>query len=343
MDNAVTTNRPILIAGPCAAESEEQVLATARALASCRPILRAGLWKPRSQPDTFQGAGDKGLAWLRRVSEETGLPTATEVATPEQLRAALLAGVSYVWIGARTAANPIDVQKLATTLRTLLATGEATGLKGVMVKNAMHEDAPLWIGNIRRIQEAVSGCHIPVWAVHRGCNHLPCWGMAYDLREAVPEVPLILDPSHLSGDAEQIAPLCRKAAELAYDGLMIEVHPSPRSALSDARQQITPEQMLEIWKALPKTHERASDLPLRWLRAMMDEVDDQLWQTIHRRMAISRRIGEWKRQEGVAVRQPARFEDILTQRIKKETKNGLTRETIVAICQALHEESIRQQ
>lgn len=331
-----------LVAGPCAAETEEQVLAAASALRAFAPVFRAGLWKPRSQPSTFQGVGSKGLAWLQRVEREQGLQTATEAATPEQMTQALEAGISYIWTGARTAANPIAVQTLADTLREALQAGRAKGLRGVMVKNAMHEDAPLWAGNIRRMQEAVKGYGIEVMAVHRGCNHQPCWGMAYALREEMPDVPLLLDPSHLSGDAKRVAPLCRKAAELGYDGLMVEVHPCPQDAWSDARQQITPEELAGIISGL-RTDRKAADLPLRWLRAMMDEVDDALWETIHRRMAISRRIGEWKRQTGVAVRQPARFEDILTRRIATETANGLSEETVTAICHALHEESIRQQ
>jgi len=343
MANSSHNRLPILIAGPCSAESEEQVLTTARALALCRPIVRAGLWKPRSRPDSFQGVGEKGLAWLQRVECETGLPTATEVTTPEQLRLTLQAGISYIWIGARTAANPIDVQALANALQEDVMSGAGIGLKGVMVKNPMHEDAPLWMGNIRRIQEALNGSQIPVWAVHRGCNHRPCWDMAYAVRESMPDVPLLLDPSHLSGDAKQVAPLCEKAAELAYDGLMIEVHPAPSKALSDAAQQITPEQLLTIWTSLPSFADHPSDLPLRWLRAMMDEVDDALWETINKRMTISRRIGEWKRQAGIPIRQPARFEDILNHRIQKETQNGLTQDMIITICQALHEESIRKQ
>ncbi len=331
-----------LVAGPCAAETEEQVLAAASVLRAFAPVFRAGLWKPRSQPSTFQGAGSKGLAWLQRVEREQGLRTATEAATPEQMTQALEAGISYIWTGARTAANPIAVQALADTLREALQAGRAKGLRGVMVKNAMHEDAPLWAGNIRRMQEAVNGYGIEVMAVHRGCNHQPCWGMAYALHEEMPDVPLLLDPSHLSGDAKRVAPLCRKAAELGYDGLMVEVHPCPQDAWSDARQQIMPEELAGIISGL-RTDRKAADLPLRWLRAMMDEVDDALWETVHRRMAISRRIGEWKRQTGVAVRQPARFEDILTRRIATETANGLSEETVAAICHALHEESIRQQ
>ncbi|MBP5476101.1 MAG: bifunctional 3-deoxy-7-phosphoheptulonate synthase/chorismate mutase type II [Paludibacteraceae bacterium] len=333
-----------LVAGPCAAESEEQVLATARALCPYNPVFRAGLWKPRSQPDTYQGAGEKGLAWLQRVERETGLRTATEVATPGQLLMTLQAGIPYLWIGARTASNPIAVQALADALRQALAEGKAQGLQGIMVKNAMHEDAPLWAGNIRRMQEAVAGHDVGVWAVHRGCNHRPCWEMAYALRGMMPDVPMLIDPSHMSGDAGQIAPLCEKALALDYDGQMIEVHPSPADALSDARQQITPYTLGAILHTLRNAPAQPSDeLPLRWLRAMMDEVDDALWETINRRMAISRRIGEWKRQQGVPVRQPARFEDILCRRIKEGERNGLSRETVTAICHALHEESIRQQ
>ncbi|MCR4664849.1 MAG: bifunctional 3-deoxy-7-phosphoheptulonate synthase/chorismate mutase type II [Paludibacteraceae bacterium] len=330
-----------LVAGPCAAETEEQVLAAASALSVFAPVFRAGLWKPRSQPDSFQGVGEKGLEWLQRVEKETGLRTATEVTNEEQLVKALLAGVTYVWIGARTSSNPIAVQALANGLRKTLRE-EKVKLRGVMVKNAMHEDAPLWMGNVRRIQEAVEEHNITVMAVHRGCNHRPCWEMAYRFRQEMAGVPLLLDPSHMSGDAKLIGRLCEKAMTLDYDGLMIEVHPHPEEAWSDAKQQITPETLRETLRSLVK-EVNVTDMPLRWLRVMMDEVDDELWKTINRRMAISRRIGEWKRQKGVAVRQPARFDDILTRRIEEEKSNGLAEETVTAICHALHEESIRQQ
>ncbi|MBR1922690.1 MAG: bifunctional 3-deoxy-7-phosphoheptulonate synthase/chorismate mutase type II [Paludibacteraceae bacterium] len=337
-----------LIAGPCAAETEEQVLQTARALLPLQPVFRAGLWKPRTHPNTFQGVGEKGLIWLQQVQQQVGLDVATEVATPGQMRLCLQAGIDYVWIGARTAANPIAVQELADTLHEHSSAGQ---LKGVWIKNPTNEDTPLWIGNILRFRHAVEGTDIRLAAIHRGCNHRPCWDMAYTLRQSVPNIPLVLDASHMSGDSEQIEQLLNQAEYLTYDGAMVEVHPQPQQALSDAKQQITPQRLIDIMQApmetdtadTPPANFPHTPLDLRWLRAMMDEVDDVLWQTIARRMSISRRIGEWKRGAGVAVLQPARFEDIVRKRLNWAKSNGLSEQTVTAVYEALHKESIRQQ
>ena len=226
----------MIIAGPCAAESEQQVLETASQLASMawkdsdeQWVFRAGIWKPRTSPDTFQGVGGEGLAWLQRVKTETGLPVATEVATPEHIRLALAAGIDYLWLGARTTANPILVQRLADPLAEEVSAGARCT---VLVKNPVNEDGGLWAGNIERIQRA--GC--PVIAVLRGCNHRPCWGMAHMFRMTYPNIPMLIDPSHIGGAREKILPLLQKGKDLQFDGAMIEVHVSPDSALSDSRQ-----------------------------------------------------------------------------------------------------------
>lgn len=326
----------ILIAGPCAAESEAQVLETARALRAAVGeavplIFRAGLWKPRSSPDTFQGVGDRGLAWLRRVQQETGLRVATEVSTAAQAEVALEAGINYLWIGARTAANPIQVQLLADTLR--------DRAEGVWVKNPVSEDAALWIGNIRRFLHYTPR----VWAIHRGCNHRPCWEMAHRMQEALPEVRLILDPSHMSGAAEMVGPLMLQAARLPYDGYMVETHPHPTQALSDAGQQLTPEAFAAILRqmaCLPDDHTEAT---LRWYRAMMDEVDDRLWDTLAERMRLSRRIGEWKKTQGIPALQPERKAAILQKRLRWAETAGLQPDTVRNILEAIHTESVREQ
>ena len=327
--------QPIYIVGPCAAESEQQVLETARALSALGDIIfRAGVWKPRTRPDTFQGVGDEGLLWLSRVKHELGLPVATEVSTGEQVTKALTAGMDYLWVGARTCANPIAVQSLADAIT---ASPQRTQLQGVFVKNPVNEDLALWEGNIRRLQ--TTGCD--VMAVHRGCSHQPCWEMAYQLRQDMPEVKLLLDPSHMSGDSERVPGLCRVANELEYDGLMVEVHPHPEQALSDAQQQITPATLMEVLQEPRETYD--TPLALRWMRKMIDEVDDRLWDAIAQRMAVSQRIGEYKKANKMAVVQPTRFSEIMTKRLAWAEANGLSKESVKTILEAIHEESIRMQ
>ena len=327
----------IYIAGPCAAESEEQVLEAAHALASTGDIIfRAGVWKPRTRPESFQGVGDEGLLWLRRVQNEVGLPVATEVANAEQVNKALAAGVDYLWLGARTCASPITVQAIANAI---ITSPQRTHLRGVFIKNPVNEDVALWEGNIRRFQNLE--CRFQIYAVHRGCNHQPCWEMAYQLRQDMPSVPLLLDPSHMCGKAERVSSLCRDAAELRYNGLMVEVHPHPEQALSDAKQQITPDDFSAIKQTKETTY--TTPLELRWMRKMIDEVDDRLWDAIEQRMSVSRRIGEYKKAHQIDVIQPTRFEEIMSKRLAWAETNHLNKETVKVIMEALHEESIRMQ
>ena len=323
------------IAGPCAAENEQQVLETARSLASCGNIIfRAGVWKARTRPDTFQGVGDEGLLWLSRVKRELNMPIATEVVTAEHVTKALEAGVDYLWIGARTSANPVAVQTLADAI---IASPNKQQLRDVMVKNPVNEDVALWEGNIRRMQTTGHD----VMAVHRGCNHQPCWEMAFQLHRDMPEVPLLLDPSHMCGKAERVSSLCRVAAELEYNGLMVEVHFHPKQALSDAQQQITPAVFAEILQA--KANEYTTPLELRWLRKMIDEVDDRLWDAIAQRMTISQHIGEYKKTQQMEVLQPTRFNEIKTKRLAWAESHGLSKDAVKIILETLHQESIRMQ
>lgn len=332
----VSLSGHILIVGPCAAESEQQVLETARALQEQvgeteQLIFRAGLWKPRSSPDTFQGVGEQGLTWLKKVQEETGLKVATEVSTPEQAEAALAAGINYLWIGARTAANPIQVQLLADTIR--------NRAEGVWVKNPVSEDAALWIGNVQRFMH-----YSPqVWAIHRGCNHHPCWEMAQRMQEHVPEAKLILDPSHMGGTADKVEQLMLQATHLPYDGYMVETHPHPEAALSDAQQQITPQALRNILQQMATLPKDTTKATLQWYRALMDEVDDRLWDTLAERMQLSRRIGEWKKTQGIAAVQPKRKAEILDRRLHWAEQAGLTAETVRNIWEAIHAESVREQ
>ncbi len=326
------------IFGPCSAETREQVLETARLLKEeCGTIpfiYRAGVWKPRTSPDTFQGAGEEALGWLMEVRETYGIPVATEVATPDHVRTALFAGIDYLWIGARTSANPITVQTIADTIRKT-----KRHPKGVLVKNPVSEDAALWLGNIERIEQT----GVPVIAVHRGCNHQPCWSMAHALRIAKPELPLLIDPSHMSGNADKIAALLSKAAELGYDGSMIEIHCNPSSALSDAKQQLTPAQYRAIMQSILDNTRDISERELRWLRAEIDELDDRLWDTIAARMDVSRRIGEWKKTRGMAPLQPQRYQEILSLREQWADQHGLSREFAKELFDTIHAESVKRQ
>ena len=335
------------LAGPCSAESREQVLETAKAISNLgfdasdlKFIFRAGVWKPRTSPDTFQGAGEEALGWLAEVKRTYGMPVATEVATPEHVEAALNAGIDYLWIGARTSANPIAVQAIADALNI------RNNPKAVFIKNPVNADAALWMGNIERLERT----GVPVMAVHRGCNHQPCWSMAHTVRTARPDIPMLLDPSHLSGDAAKVPELLKKVEELGLDGAMIEVHCCPEQALSDKAQQITPTCLHDTLDPILSRFCLASlispsDGPeeLNWLRAEIDEIDDALWDTIASRMDVSQRIGAWKKAHGVAPLQPERYQQILAQRQLWAQKSGMDAAFIEKVFNLIHEQSLKVQ
>ena len=312
------------------------MLETARLLKACGTpfIFRAGAWKPRTNPDTFQGIGEEALSWLVEVKQTYGVEVATEVVTPDHTREALFAGIDYLWIGARTSANPIAVQAVADTIR-----HTKQKPKGILVKNPVSEDSALWLGNIERMERT----GIPVVAVHRGCNHQPCWRMAHELRLKRPDIPLLIDPSHMSGDADKIAALLSKAADLGYDGTMIEIHCDPSSALSDAKQQITPTQYQSIIGSILDNTRDSSERELRWLRAEIDELDDRLWETLSKRMDVSRRIGEWKKANGIAPLQPQRYQEILSTRQQWAGQHGLSESFVSQLFDLIHAESLKQQ
>ena len=308
-------------------------------------IFRAGVWKPRTSPSSFQGVGTEALKWLQEVKQQFGMEIATEVATPVHVNEALQAGIDYLWIGARTSANPIAVQEIADSLLntqySLLTTRSEThserGLKGIFIKNPVNEDAALWLGNIERLEKT----GIPVMAIHRGCAHKPCWAMAHYIRTQRPDIPILLDPSHMSGDATKIPALMKKIDELQLDGAMIEVHHNPQEALSDAQQQIKPE---EIGKFSVVSGQRSvENQELAWLRAEIDELDDQLWETIVRRMEVSERIGDWKKEHGVQALQPQRYEEIVKQRKEWAEQKGLSEELVQNLFDAIHQESLKKQ
>ena len=310
-------------------------------------IFRAGAWKPRTSPHTFRGVGEEALGWLAEAKREFGMDVATEVATPEHVQKAIAAGIDYLWIGARTSANPMAVENLTPAL----SSREGGQIKGILIKNPVNEDAALWIGNIERLEKT----GIPVLAVHRGCGHRPCWAMAHQVRLARPDIPMLLDPSHMSGDSAKVPELMNKIFELGLDGAMVEVHCHPEQALSDAKQQIEPEGLadqLRLTEHRPAPPDRVqTDLPnrdkteLNWLRAEIDELDEKLWDTIAARMDVSRRIGEWKKANGVAPLQPGRYEEIV-ERLKAPQPpkgGGLRTEFKLALWELIHEESLRQQ
>ena len=301
-------------------------------------IFRAGVWKPRTSPSTFQGVGTEALKWLQEVKQQFGMEIATEVATPVHVNEAVQAGIDYLWIGARTSANPIAVQEIADALLTTRSETYRGGqLKGIFIKNPVNEDAALWLGNIERLEKT----GISVMAIHRGCAHKPCWAMAHYIRTQRPDIPILLDPSHMSGDATKIPSLMKKIDELLLDGAMIEVHHSPQEALSDSQQQIKPE---EIGKFSVVSGLRSvENQELAWLRAEIDELDDQLWETIARRMEVSERIGEWKKEHGVQALQPQRYEEIVKQRKEWAEQKGLSEELVQNLFDAIHQESLKKQ
>lgn len=311
-------------------------------------IFRAGVWKPRTSPYTFQGAGVAALSWLQEVKTQFGVPVATEVATREHVEAALQAGIDYLWIGARSSATPIVVQTLADSIAEQQSKNAKlnipNALKGILIKNPVNADAALWIGNIERLEKT----GVPVIAVHRGCNHRPCWSMAHTVRNARPDIPMLLDPSHMSGKAAKVPELMEKIETLALDGAMVEVHCCPEQALSDRKQQITPEEMMERIQNSEVRGQNSGDLELNWLRAEIDELDEQIWDSIAARMDVSKRIGEWKKEHGIAPLQPERYKEIVKElKIKNEKlrMNGLplSEQFMLNIWEMIHEESLRQQ
>lgn len=337
----IDPRRPLVIAGPCSAETEEQVLDTARSLAAEGiRICRAGLWKPRTKPGGFEGVGETGIPWLQRVKRETGMYTSTEVATREHVAAALKGGVDLLWIGARTAANPFAMQEIADALR-----GADVP---VLVKNPVSPDLELWIGAIERIYNA--GIR-RIGAIHRGFtsidkslyrNH-PMWAIPIELHRRLPHLPIFCDPSHIGGKRELIAPLSQQAMDLGFDGLIIEAHCSPDCAWSDKAQQVTPEALAYIIRNLVIRDESITTESLTELRSQIDKLDDQLLELLSRRMRVSRDIGQYKKEHNMPVLQTQRYEELLARRAGQAEQMGMDREFMRTVLQAIHEESIRQQ
>ena len=319
--------RPLVIAGPCSAETEEQVIETARELAAEGfKLFRAGLWKPRTKPGGFEGVGVEGIAWLQRVKRETGMYTATEVATRKHVLAAIEGGIDMIWIGARTTANPFAMQEIADALR-----GHDIP---VLVKNPVSPDLELWIGGVERIYNA--GIR-RLGVIHRGFtsidkslyrNH-PMWSIPIELHRRLPGLQIFCDPSHIG--------------DLGLDGLIIEAHCSPDCAWSDKAQQVTPQGLAYICRNLVIRETNATTESLTELRSQIDKLDDELLELLSRRMRVSRDIGQYKKEHNMPVLQAQRYEELLARRADQAIRMGMDREFMRSVLQAIHEESIRQQ
>ena len=337
----VDPRRPVVIAGPCSAETREQVLETAEKLAANGvKIFRAGIWKPRTKPGGFEGVGVPGLAWLREVKEKYGMLTATEVATPAHVFEALKAGVDVLWIGARTVTNPFAMQELADALR-------GTDLP-VLVKNPVNPDLELWIGAIQRLWNA--GLR-NIGVIHRGFSsydkkiyrNAPLWHIPIELRRRFPEMTILCDPSHIGGKRELVAPLAQQAMDLNFDGLIIESHCDPDHALSDAAQQLTPEVLDYTLNMLVIRDNVQTTENISVLRKEIDELDTQLLQLLAKRMGISREIGTYKKEHNMPILQSNRYDEILKSRRERGEQLDLDGEFVNKIMTAIHEESVRVQ
>ena len=339
--NGIDDKRPVIIAGPCSAESREQVLNTAQSLASKGiRIFRAGIWKPRTKPGGFEGVGAVGLPWLKEVKEKTGMLTSTEVATPYHVFEAIKAGIDILWIGARTVANPFAMQELADALK-------GTDIP-ILVKNPVNPDLELWIGAIERIYGA--GIR-NIGVIHRGFSsyekklyrNLPLWHIPIELKRRYPELSMFCDPSHIGGKRELVAPIAQQALDLNFDGLIIESHCDPDHALSDAAQQLTPDVLDYTLSMLVIRDNAQTTEDITVLRKQIDEIDEQLLATLAKRMRISKEIGTYKKEHNMPILQEGRYNDILENRAKLGKAMELNPEFVAEIMKSIHEESVRVQ
>ncbi len=334
-------DRPLVVAGPCSAESEEQLLSTARQLAAMGvKIFRAGVWKPRTKPGGFEGVGVPALGWLQRVREETGMLVGTEVATPDHVKAALEAKMDILWIGARTSANPFAVQDVADALQGVDIP--------VLVKNPVSPDLDLWMGALQRLRNAGI---TRLGAIHRGFSSFdsapyrnqPIWSIPIELHRAFPNMPLFCDPSHIGGKRAYIEELTQQAMDLGFSGVMVEVHCKPDEAWSDAAQQLTPEDFKGVLDRLVIRDKVISTDALVELRRRIDRIDGSLLELLSRRMEIARAIGQYKKDNGMPILQAARYDEILEKRVAEAVPMGLGASFTKAILQEIHQESVQQQ
>ncbi|SDK38692.1 3-deoxy-D-arabinoheptulosonate-7-phosphate synthase [Catalinimonas alkaloidigena] len=338
--------KPLIIAGPCSVESEEQLREVVLALKDQQvDMIRVGIWKPRTRPNSFEGLGETALPWVQSLKAETGMRFATEVATPEHIDLALKYGIDTFWIGARTTVNPFNVQALADALR---------GMDDipVMIKNPVNPDLALWVGAIERI----AGAGIKnLAAIHRGFSGLgkgryrnaPVWQLPIELKRILPDLPLICDPSHIGGKRDLIQPLAQKALDLNYDGLMIETHPNPDEAWSDASQQVTPARLGEILAELrirkPQNSEPEYVNHLEELRHQLDQLDHELVEVLAARKAVVEKIGQYKKDNNVVIFDVNRWDEVFKSRAEWAEQMNVNRRFVEEIFKLVHVESIRQQ
>ena len=338
-------NHPVVIAGPCSAETEEQVLKIAHSLKNTDvSFFRAGIWKPRTRPGMFEGVGALGLQWLQRVKEETGLKTATEVANKDHVKLALEHDIDMLWIGARSTVSPFIIQEIADELK-------GTD-KIILVKNPVNPDLPLWIGALERLQRA--GIE-KLGVIHRGFStyektkyrNIPEWQLVIELQNKFPNLPIICDPSHITGKRDLIFDVSQTALDLNFEGLMIETHCNPDAAWSDAAQQVTPERLVEIMNDLrirkTSTSEEDYVSQLGNLRSRIDIIDEQLLDLLKKRMDIADEIGGLKKTNNVAILQNTRWHEILGKMILEGEQRNLSEEFVIQVFKAIHQESINRQ
>lgn len=338
-------NHPVVIAGPCSAETEEQVLKIAHSLKNTDvSFFRAGIWKPRTRPGMFEGVGALGLQWLQRVKEETGLKTATEVANKDHVKLALDHDIDMLWIGARSTVSPFIIQEIADEL-------EGTD-KIILVKNPVNPDLPLWIGALERLQRA--GIE-KLGVIHRGFStyektkyrNIPEWQLVIELQNKFPNLPIICDPSHITGKRDLIFDVSQTALDLNFEGLMIETHCNPDAAWSDAAQQVTSERLVEIMNDLRirkiSTSEEDYVSKLGNLRSRIDIIDEQLLDLLKKRMDIADEIGGLKKTNNVAILQNTRWHEILGKMILEGEQRNLSEEFVIQVFKAIHQESINRQ
>lgn len=339
----IDTSKPIIIAGPCSAETEEQVLTTARELAANGiRIFRAGIWKPRTHPGGFEGVGEVGLQWLAKVKAETGMYISTEVANRVHVRQALDAGVDMLWIGARTSANPFAMQEIADALAGI---GKDVP---VLVKNPVNPDLELWIGAMQRIYNA--GVR-RIGAIHRGFSaygkhlyrNMPQWRIPIELRRRFPDLPVFCDPSHIGGKRELIASISQQALDMSFSGLIVESHCDPDCAWSDKAQQITPDVLNFILHTLVLRDKSTSTESLALLRQQIDRIDDELLELLDKRMRVAREIGVYKKEHSMPVIQAGRYSDLMQRRVSAAQELGMSADFMRSVLAAIHEESVRQQ
>jgi chorismate mutase len=344
-EKIISGKRPYIIAGPCSAETEEQVMNVCQKIASTgsAQLLRAGIWKPRTRPDSFEGLGEKALPWIVNAGKETGLPTTVEVANKLHVEQALKAGVDVLWIGARTTVNPFAVQEIADALR-------GSDIP-ILIKNPVNPDVQLWMGAFERFAKVGL---TDLSAIHRGFsvyNHpkyrnVPNWELPILLKENMPEIPLICDPSHITGNRDLLLEVSQKAIDLNFEGLMIETHPNPIEAWSDAAQQITPERLKTILDRLVlRTPELSTDVAsqIDKIRVKVSTLDDRLFDLLSERMLLSEGVGKLKRENNITILQQEHWSNLIQKRLDNSEGYKLSRTFVRQLMDAIHQESIRHQ